>query len=357
MKGLISWNPRSGKNGRYELVSEINTTNVLTRSKYLTKLIAIVQNQEPLALKAKLDSYSIISRDPQESHGIVVTGADGQVIDQDATVDELRPKFTINEKFEFMGTMIDMVIDKRSASLLITGRGGIGKTWTVLKRLESRSMVNADMLVPNISDLHKDAIVASDTEEQIEAKALAEIDRPKGDYVVIKGRVTPKALYRVLFENRKRLIIFDDCDFVLLNDDCNNLLKTALDNYQDRYISWRTEMAFGESDLPQSFKFEGSMIFISNLPMSKIDEAFRTRPLKVDVSMSTDQRLERMRAVLDGVMPDVDLKEKEEALEVLEENKNLTDDINFRSLMNTITFRTSGNPDWKRIATFSLLEQ
>jgi hypothetical protein len=153
------------------------------------------------------------------------------------------------------------------------------------------------------------------------------------------------------------MVIFDDCDSVLQSDDCIMLLKAALDSYEDRYVSWRSEAAFGESDLPQSFKFEGSIIFISNLPMHKVDEAVRTRCFKVDVSMTTAQRIERMRGVLPDLMPEIDMSMKEEAMKVLEDNQNLTDDINFRSLMNTITIRIQDKPNWSNLAKFALLEQ
>lgn len=358
MKGLIRWNPQSGSNGRYELVAENNSKKVIARSKHTPRLFWMVESQQPVVRQAGVTGpVSIISRNPKESHGVVVTNESDAVVSPVVEVQDDRPQFSINERFEFLSDLVDMVINKSASSILITGRGGIGKTWTVMGRLTESGMVDTATILPRLADLERESIIVEDTEEQIEEKAYAEINRPSGDYVIVKGRVTPKACYRLLYENRKKMIVFDDCDSVLQNDDCVNLLKAALDSYEERYVSWRTESPFSESDLPQSFKFEGSIVFISNLPMNKVDEAVRTRCFKVDVSMNTQQRLERMKAVLEGVMPEVDMQLKLEALEVLEENQHLTDDINFRSLMKTITIRQQDKPNWKKLAAFSLLEQ
>ena len=183
----------------------------------------------------------------------------------------------------------------------------------------------------------------------------AEMNAFKGDYVVVKGHASAKALYRILWENRNRTILFDDCDKVLQDQTAVMLLKPALDSYEDRWVSWRVEGFAKDSDLPSTFKFNGSIIFITNMAMAKIDEAVKTRCYKVDVSMTFPQRIERMEAVLANVMPDVPLENKIEALDLIKQNLHRVKDVNFRALMNLITIRETV-PDWKPLATFALLE-
>ena len=297
-----------------------------------------------------IKSYVVIGGPVQRDMTVEVPIADAGDASPIAHLDQ----FTINERFEFMRDLAKMTIDKRARALIIGGSGGIGKTHTVLQAFNEMNKVNVDDLKPSVSDLE---VKVDDDEEEIYDKALAQIaDRQAGDYIIVKGHSTPKALYRTLWENRHRTIVFDDCDAVLRDATAVMLLKPALDSYEDRWISWNT-MAMFDDGLPQRFKFEGSMIFITNMPMDKIDEAVRTRCYKVDASMTFEQRLERMQAVLPDLMPDVPLELKQDSLDLLREVAGRCRDINFRSLMNVITIRTDpAVADWQRLARFTLLE-
>ena len=89
--------------------------------------------------------------------------------------------------------------------------------------------------------------------------------------MVVKGYATPKALYGTLWEHRDKTIIFDDCDSVLKDAVSLNLLKGALDSYDKRTISW-LQKGFIEDNLPNSFEFQGNIIFISNMSSDKLDQ-------------------------------------------------------------------------------------
>ena len=89
-------------------------------------------------------------------------------------------------------------------------------------------------------------------------------------YRVIKGFSTAKGLYRSLFEGNGMTLVFDDCDSVLKDPVALNLLKGALDSYGERYISWNADIR--DEDLPRSFKFTGSIVFISNKDMESLDQ-------------------------------------------------------------------------------------
>ena len=107
---------------------------------------------------------------------------------------------------------------------------------------------------------------------------------PPRDYAVIKGFSTPKAMYRALFENQDKLVIFDDCDSILKDLTALNILKADLDSYGKRTISWLTERE--SEDLPTSFEFKGQVLFISNLPLDRMNSAIMSRAFTVDVSMT-----------------------------------------------------------------------
>lgn len=338
-KAEIRWN--TSKN-RYDLVAAGKVLVSSKKADYLNYLV--VKQKHSAVLAAKVTSVVIVSKAPT----VPMTAVSPANIPI-APVQE----FTINERFDFTRQLAKMVINKQAKSLIVGGEGGIGKTFTVMEAFDQLGKVNVASLLPSIEDLNP--IEVNDTEPEIEEKVFAEMNAFKGDYIVVKGHASAKALYRILWENRNRTILFDDCDKVLQDSTAVMLLKPALDSYEDRWVSWRVEGFAKDSDLPSTFKFNGSIIFITNMAMAKIDEAVKTRCYKVDVSMSFPQRIERMEAVLADVMPDVSFEKKTDALNLIKENLHRVKDVNFRSLMNLITIRDTVT-DWKPLATFALLE-
>ncbi len=245
-------------------------------------------------------------------------------------------RFGINERFDFLTDFVNMVADRTSPSLLVTGEGGLGKTFTVNKSLKDAGLKNAAELVGFGTD---------DNLFDEQSRKL---------YTVVKGYSTAKGLYRTLYENRNRIVVFDDCDSVLRDPVALNLLKGALDSYDKRMISWNAE-SFGDDDLPRSFEFKGGVIFISNLPIFKVDQAVRSRAICVDLSMTTAQKIERMSAIIktDEFLPDYTLEVKENALKFLGEMKDEAKELSLRTLISVTKVAARGG-DWKRRAEYLL---
>jgi len=85
---------------------------------------------------------------------------------------------------------------------------------------------------------------------------------------VVKGSATPIGLYQTLYKysDTNCVVVFDDCDSILLDDVSLNLLKGALDSGKKRKISWLSESStLRREGIPDSFEFKGSVIFITNL--------------------------------------------------------------------------------------------
>jgi hypothetical protein len=245
-------------------------------------------------------------------------------------------KFSINERFDFLTDFVNMVADRTCASLIVTGEGGLGKTFVVNKSLKDAGLTNTADLVGFGSD------------SLINPSMSAKI------YSVVKGYSTAKGLYRTLYENRNRIVIFDDCDSILKDPVALNLLKGALDSYDRRFISWNAE-SFGDDDLPRSFEFTGGVIFISNFPLYKIDQAIRSRAIPVDLSMTLDQKIERMGAIIKGddFMPEYDMETKVKALAFLDKMKDTAKDMNLRTLI-SVTKVASRGSNWERRAEYLL---
>lgn len=207
--------------------------------------------------------------------------------------------------FEDLKTYITMLIKGEQPSLLITGSPGIGKTHTVLTQLKE-------------AGLEKDK-----------------------DFISVKGRSTAAGMYISLYENNGKFIVFDDCDSVFGNDDAVNILKGALDSYGERSISWlvgRPLKGADGSNIPKTFNFTGKVIFISNKRQKDIDDAIKSRSFVIEVALTPEDMLIKMRKELKNVSPDVPLPVKEEAMDFIEsvaaDAESL--ELNMRTLIKTI---------------------
>ena len=245
-------------------------------------------------------------------------------------------QFGINERFEFVEGLVNMIASGLAPSAVITGEGGLGKTYTVNKTLLSAGL-------KDLSD----------------AGALevgSNVNRKKS-YTTIKGYSTPKGLYRTLYENKDSVIVFDDCDSILKDPVALNLLKSALDSYGKRIISWNAETGFGKEDeLPRSFEFKGRVIFISNLAQDKIDQAIRSRSMMVDLTMTEDQKIQRMEVIAQSeeFLPEFTAEQKKDALDLISSLKEDAKEISLRTLISVTKIRASGNKNWKGMATYIL---
>jgi hypothetical protein len=242
--------------------------------------------------------------------------------------DEPTTSFDIGNRFEFVNQLVTMVAKGQAPSVVITGEGGLGKSYAVTTALKAAGL-------RDITETPVDEV------------------SPRNTFRIIKGFSTAKGLYRILFENRNSILVFDDCDSVLFDKDALNLLKGALDSYDKRTITWNTSRA---DDLPRLFTFTGGVVFISNISMNKIDQALRTRSMCVDLSMSADQKIERMETIAtsDSFLPDVDDSAKREALDVIKDNRYDAKELSLRSLIMVTKIRASENRDWKSLAKYML---
>jgi hypothetical protein len=223
--------------------------------------------------------------------------------------------FSINERFGFLGNLTTMVVADLTPSLLVTGTAGIGKTHSVTKTIEQNNLT-------------------------------------QNDFLFIKGYSTARGLYNTLYDNNGKLIIFDDCDSVLEDKVAINILKSALDSYEKRTITWSARMTKGDV-YPQSFDFTGRIIFISNKSKDKIDKAILSRSLTVDLSMTADEKIERMEFILENILPDYEMEIKQDAINFLKENKDCAN-LNLRTLIMVSKVRLFDPTNWQNLSRYML---
>jgi hypothetical protein len=181
------------------------------------------------------------------------------------------------------------------------------------------------------------------------------------DFEFFSGTATAAGLYRLLYENNGKLIVFDDCDAVLKDPTAVNVLKAALDSFEVRKVSWISSVRV--DGLPQSFEFTGRVIFISNLDMNRIPEPIVSRSISIDLTMNAEEKLGRMEALLPTLEPNVALPEKEEVLSLLKAHREEIKNLNLRTLIKAIRIRktygaqtdTNGELIWRELALFAVL--
>ena len=257
----------------------------------------------------------------------------GTIVEAQKAFEEKSERFDINTRFGFVEKLVTMVASGVQPSAVITGEGGLGKTYTVTKTLESHGY-------KDISDLADFEVCA--------------VINTRKCFTFVKGFSTAKGLYRTLFENNKSIIVFDDCDAVLRDPVALNILKGALDSYGKRIISWNADMR--DDDLPKSFNFEGRVIFISNMDQSKIDQAIRSRSILVDLSMTASQKIDRMDYIskMDEFLPEYDNSIKTDAMDLIRAIKDECKEISLRTLISVCKMRHSNPKDYREFAQYVL---
>lgn len=218
----------------------------------------------------------------------------------------------VNWRFRYYEDLAKLTIFKEFKSIFVAGSGGLGKSYTVQQILESEEFVE---------------------------------DR---DYVYVKGHVSPYALFQLLQEHCTLPFIFDDCDGILKDSTSLEILKAVIDSYSNRKVKWLTSAGVRER-VSRVFEFTGSIIFLSNLPFDKVPQPIVSRTIMVDVSMTAQEKMDRMRYIV-KTMPEMDgfsSEEIEELLNVLDRYKLLMADFNLRSLVKAATmYRKTGTWDY-----------
>lgn len=229
-------------------------------------------------------------------------------------------RMTYEEQLDSLKTGMKLLMSNATNAMFVGGRGGTGKTQTV-----------EDMLA---------AAGKSDGE----------------GYFKITGSATPVGIYRILYDHKKDIILFDDSDSALNDQEGRNLFKAAADTKKVRKISWMKggknfvdpENFDEDSDddtLPRYFEFTGKIIFISNLPLNKLDPdgALQTRGYVLNVDPTNEEIYDFMYKIADKIPLEVDYTltsaDRREVIDVLKSRKIQEKKANLRSLVRALNTR------------------
>lgn len=236
----------------------------------------------------------------------------------------------LNDRFDILEEMTLSAVAGDVRALIVSGPGGLGKSFTVDKALDCL---------------------------------------PREQWTAIRGTVNKTGLYKTLYQYRHpgNVIVFDDADRIFFDDDCLNLLKAACDTMKTREISYLSEFKLIDEEtaevIPRQFVFEGTVIFITNQDFdsviasgSKIAphmEALITRSHYIDLAMKTRRDyLIRIRQVVNqGMLRDQGLskQQEQEVLDFIDENQDKLRELSLRMALKLSTLMKTAK-DWKRTA-------
>jgi hypothetical protein len=241
----------------------------------------------------------------------------------------------IRERFEILHEMTKATVSGDIRAMIVSGPPGVGKSFGVEQEIDKATMF-----------------------DKLAGKRLrAE---------VVKGSATPIGLYQTLYKysDSNCVVVFDDCDSILLDDVSLNLLKGALDSGKKRKISWLSESStLRREGIPDSFDFKGSVIFITNLKFDGMKsqklrdhlDALQSRCHYLDLTLNTmrDRLLRIKQIAADGVLfADYEFEPcvQDELIEFMHDNKDRLREVSLRMAIKIADLRKMSVTNWKRLA-------
>jgi hypothetical protein len=252
-------------------------------------------------------------------------------------------RVSFNDSLEHLEGLVEGIVKGSFNALFVCGKGGTGKTQTVEDTLAKHGLEDGNGYFKNT------------------------------------GTASASGLYGLLYKYRKNILLFDDSDDALGDQTARNLIKAATDTKRIRKLVWSKkssgmydpdnepekteddvdsedgeEPTIGDTRVPTHFNFEGRIIFISNLPLNKLDPdgALRTRAFVISINPTTEEILDKMSDILMKVKlePGLSLskKEREEVLDVIRKSKR-RDHASLRTLVRGLNLAASGASNWRKL--------
>ena len=225
----------------------------------------------------------------------------------------------VKASFKYLRQIVAMVANNHTASAIISGPGGLGKTHSVTETLHTLGYTEGR------------------------------------DYHLVKGFTSPRALYETLHDNNGLLTVFDDCDSALDKHISASMLKGALDTAPVRRINWLVKQNAKNSLYPLGFNFNGRVIFVTNKLVHELDGPLRTRSMVIDFQMTRSEILDWMEHSL----PDFKgyhMAEKKVAMAFIRRVSPDIRELSLRTLVMVLKIMRAHPADWMDLAAHTITQ-
>jgi hypothetical protein len=281
-----------------------------------------------------ISDYEFISG--QELHEApLLDQPNDEPVDEVSTETDEQVMTRIRERFEILTEMTKAATTGDIRAMIVSGPPGVGKSFGVEQEVEKACLF-----------------------DQLAGKKIrAE---------VVKGSATALGLFSTLYKysDANSVLVFDDCDGILLDDVSLNLLKGALDSGKKRKISWLSDSSMLRREgIPDQFTFNGSVIFITNLKFDKMRsqklrdhlDALQSRCHYLDLTLDTmrDKILRIKQIAKDGELfkdYGFDADAQHEILDFMTDNQNRLREMSLRMALKIADLRKSFPLNWKRMS-------
>lgn len=240
----------------------------------------------------------------------------------------------IKERFDILDRMTHAVAEGTVRGMIVSGPPGVGKSFGVETVLEDYDM-------------------------------LTEVAGKPKRTEVVKGSVTPIGLFQTLYNNSEagNILVFDDCDSVLFDEVCLNMLKATLDSGKKRYITWKSESnALRREGIPDRFEFKGGCIFITNVDFENVRSkkikdhlaALMSRCHYLDLTMNSirDKFIRIKQIVRDGMLEEYEFGADgdKEIVDFMLDNADKLREISLRMVLKISDLRKMDPANWQSLA-------
>jgi hypothetical protein len=247
----------------------------------------------------------------------------------------------IRERFDILDQMAEGTTTGAVRAMIVSGPPGVGKSFGVEKVLEQASLFD-------------------------------KMAQRKNRFEVVKGAMSAIGLYCKLFQfaDEGNVLVFDDCDSILLDDLSLNILKAALDSSKKRTISWNIDSnMLRREGVPDRFDFKGSVIFITNIKFEHVRskklrdhlDALESRCHYLDLTMDTqrDKYLRIKQIVRDGMLNSYDFEAgaENDIVEYVWEQRNRLRELSLRTVLKIADLRKMSAHNWKKLAETTILKR
>ena len=243
----------------------------------------------------------------------------------------------IAARFEVLDEMSRAAINGDIRAMIVSGPPGVGKSYGVETQMEKASMFD-------------------------------KLAGKKVRFQIVKGAMTALGLYSQLYKysDTKNVLIFDDCDSVFTDDLSLNILKAALDSGKTRRICWNSDSRLlREEGIPNTFNFNGSAIFITNLKFANLKskklqdhlEALQSRCHFLDLTIDGDRdkmvRIKQVQRDADGgLFKDYDFTDEQSqmVIDFMWDNHTKLREVSLRMCLKIADLVKISPHNWRNLA-------
>jgi hypothetical protein len=270
-----------------------------------------------------------------------LVGADVETVTREETDEETIER--LRERFEMLKDMTRAAKKGDVRAMIVTGPPGVGKSHGVEEVLGKHDLI---------------ADIAGDSRLK--------------KYEVVKGAMSAIGLYAKLYQyaDKDNVLVFDDCDSVLMDDLSLNILKAALDSKKSRRIHWNTDSRLlRQEGIPDSFEFKGSAIFITNIKFENVKskklrdhlEALESRCHYIDLTIDTEREkmLRIKQIVADGMLDSYKFDEDthEEIVDFIDINKKRLRELSLRTVLKVADLAKAFPSKWEAMAENTVMKR